>query len=380
MRSTNSTPSRPASRQSSVSTATASRDTNVKRKPAAAILTRAPVSRLAAGNNSVTTSRTTAPSLRAPLGPRDKNVAPITTRLLAAPMRNLKAAPAPPTMPFDKDASSTRKPTLAKSVARAPLTPKVASRTLPPTHQTVTLATPLPRRTARPDSTPRSGDVAPSSNTHQRDELVSPVPAFLSSNVTPRSGSRQTRVDSASSTPNGTPNPDRSDGWETRSMGISGHNLDERLRQSATFSPATPETGRLPQSSSDSKFFFASDAKQVQQPAAQKSSIFFYANGETIPQQQNVSSPVPLTPILGSTSVPQTFWQANSYMPMAPPTYRLLRNLPSHLRALAQPFRRLPGRRAGRPQVIYPRGHRPLSSHPRSPPKVDTSLLLIVAL
>ena len=46
----------------------------------------------------------------------------------------------------------------------------------------------------------------PSTPTGQTKEDVStPVKAFLSSNVTPRSGSRKARVDSASTTPNGTP-------------------------------------------------------------------------------------------------------------------------------------------------------------------------------
>ncbi|CAD6585994.1 MAG: hypothetical protein ASARMPRED_002369 [Alectoria sarmentosa] len=41
---------------------------------------------------------------------------------------------------------------------------------------------------------------------HFPEDVATPVKAFLSSNITPRSGSRKARVESASSTPNGTPN------------------------------------------------------------------------------------------------------------------------------------------------------------------------------
>lgn len=43
-------------------------------------------------------------------------------------------------------------------------------------------------------------------NGHLPEDVATPVKAFLSSNITPRSGSRKARVESASSTPNGTPN------------------------------------------------------------------------------------------------------------------------------------------------------------------------------
>ncbi len=259
-------------------------------------------------------------------------------------MRSVKpAAAAMP--PFDRDpppaARKPQMPTLAKTVSRAPVTPKITSRTIAPPlspRQTVTVATtPLPRRAQqRPGSASRS-DVAPGSggggggngSSSGIVDFASPVPAFLSSNVTPRSGSRQNRVNSASSTPNGTPNPDRSDSWEPRTglgllAGSGSASLDERLRQTTpTFTPP-PSSSDAPAAAAaaaarESKFFFASEAKQaVQQQAPskppappQKSPAFFYANGETIGAaaaaaaaaaavSASTPSPSPFTAVLGT--------------------------------------------------------------------------------
>src|SRR5690606_22269724 len=173
-----------------------------------------------------------------------------------------------------------RQPTVARAVNKPPVTPKIAARTPAPQHQAPTLATPLARRTESTLSINGNGS-------RDRDELASPVSAFLSTNITPRSGSRQTRVDSANSTPNGTPNPDRLDQWETRSgLGLAGTTDDGPRRPVVTFSSPS-EVGNGSRQDRDSKFFYASDApKPAPQPATTRPSAlqqpkpatFFYAN------------------------------------------------------------------------------------------------------
>lgn len=141
----------------------------------------------------------------------------------------------------------------------APLTPKVAGKVAPV----------LGSLARRPNAPTATNDVA------------SPVSAFLATNVTPRTGHRQTRVDSTGSTPCGTPNPEsRIDGWERDSPRPGGLGIS-----------ATPEGGLkasdIPTESSDSnKFFYASDAKNLHSPGQQrqppptlqKGPTFFYAN------------------------------------------------------------------------------------------------------
>ncbi|KAK0724711.1 hypothetical protein B0H67DRAFT_598204 [Lasiosphaeris hirsuta] len=208
-------------------------------------------------------------------------------------------------MPYDKPpANSSRLPTMpvSRGINKPPLTPKVASRASTPQHQNPPVATPLARRGPRPDLGPSSNGVVP----RDREEVVSPVSAFISNNITPRSGSRQVRVDSANTTPNGTPVTERQDLWETRSsIGGPSPAAEEALRRPmVTFSPAadTPSGARQ---DLDSKFFYASEAqKPVQQSVPnrqpttlQKSATFFYANGATIPPRDSPAN-LPITPVL----------------------------------------------------------------------------------
>ncbi|KAH6623836.1 hypothetical protein F5144DRAFT_595935 [Chaetomium tenue] len=125
-----------------------------------------------------------------------------------------------------------RQPTVGRAVNKPPLTPKIATRPAAPQHQAPTLATPLTRR-----STAELTLGVNANNSRDRDELTSPVSTFLGTNVTPRSGARQNRVDSVNSTPNGTPNPDRQDPMETRGD-------DGQKRPVVTFSPAS-EAGSI---------------------------------------------------------------------------------------------------------------------------------------
>ncbi|OAR00299.1 hypothetical protein LLEC1_03791 [Akanthomyces lecanii] len=154
-------------------------------------------------------------------------------------------------------------PSVVRSAANraAPLTPKVASK-----------GTPVLGALAR-----RPQGTTPTLHS----DVASPVSAFLATNVTPRTGHRQTRVDSTSSTPTGTPNPDnRVDGCDRDSPRPGGLGLI-----------ASPDSGLKPSDkpadiNDANKFFYASDAKNVQTPSQQrqppstiqKGPTFFYAN------------------------------------------------------------------------------------------------------
>lgn len=152
---------------------------------------------------------------------------------------------------------------VVRAANRPPLTPKVAP-----------VLGSLARRPQGP---------APTVAGAQSHDVASPSPlsAFLATNVTPRTGPRQNRVESTNSTPNATPNPDsRADGCDRDSprpggLGIAAH-PESGLKQS-----------EVPSASSDSnKFFYASDMKNVQTPSQQrqppptiqKGPTFFYAN------------------------------------------------------------------------------------------------------
>ncbi|KAH8887332.1 hypothetical protein GQ53DRAFT_784303 [Thozetella sp. PMI_491] len=194
-------------------------------------------------------------------------------------------------------------PALAKGGAnKQPLTPKIATtRSAAPHHQTVTVSTPLPRRSQRPESSLSGYGTAHK----ERDDFASPVSAFLNNNITPRSGSRQSRVDSANSTPNGTPQPDRHDTWEANSgLGISGPGADNRRP-----SVAASEAANMARPAVEPKFFYASEATraapQVAQPprpfvAPQKQSTFVYANGNSVSEGRQSGTAPTFTPVLAS--------------------------------------------------------------------------------
>lgn len=98
-------------------------------------------------------------------------------------------------MGYEKPATSNGRPPLKAN------TPRLAGRGTIPPKLASSPASNSPS-TLRKDVSNRG----PSTPTGQTQEDVStPVKAFLSSNVTPRSGLRKARVDSASTTPNGTP-------------------------------------------------------------------------------------------------------------------------------------------------------------------------------
>ncbi|KAK3305434.1 uncharacterized protein B0T15DRAFT_398084 [Chaetomium strumarium] len=232
--------------------------------------------------------------------------------------------------PYDRpSAVSHRQPALARAVNKPPpLTPKIAGRSPASQHPNSTLSTPLARRTA-----PESTLAANATSSHDKDELMSPVSAFLSSNITPRSGSRQSRVDSANSTPSGTPNPDRHDPLETRpGLGVPGSGTEQLPRRPVVAFRTASEASHGAKPDRDSKFFYASEAQKQPPQAASvrtsapqqpKSATFFYANGNAVPERQS-GPPRPFSPTLASPSPSQDtlttkFVYANGAPELQPP-------------------------------------------------------------
>ncbi|KAB8298775.1 hypothetical protein EYC80_000950 [Monilinia laxa] len=179
---------------------------------------------------------------------------------------------------------------------RPPLTPKVSTRPL--------------SRQSRPENTTPS---------NARDDLSTPVPTFLNSNnITGRSSTRKTRFDSSNNSPLGTPTPSeppRSYQDSTQhgpGLGISGLEKDTSKRATVAFSPSNSDLNysQSSQSSADSKFFFASDAKphssqQSKSPLPKKASTFFHANGEKVPKK--------LPPRSGSSTVGSTIGEERGH-------------------------------------------------------------------
>ncbi|KAG7141863.1 hypothetical protein HYQ45_001600 [Verticillium longisporum] len=211
----------------------------------------------------------------------------------------------------------------AKAMGRAPLTPKIASKAQQH-HQQPPVVTPLARRKTDLGHGSAASGASGGPGGGVKDDITSPVSAFLSHNITPRSGSRQTRVDSASSTPTGTPNPERNSDWDTRSAFASAFDGDMNRKHVVTFSPPSDVGSR--NDPPDSKFFYASDAKPASQPALHKTQqqqqqqpikapTFIYANGSAIERNRPTSpSVVPgFTPVLAPMQEAQAskFFYAN---------------------------------------------------------------------
>lgn len=92
----------------------------------------------------------------------------------------------------------------------------------------------LPRLAGSPASTPSPALRRDSRTEHngittpkRNEDIETPVKAFLSSNITPRSGSRKARVDSSSSTPTGTPDGTPRNSRPSSIVGRSGQGKDE---------------------------------------------------------------------------------------------------------------------------------------------------------
>ncbi|MCJ1224755.1 hypothetical protein MMC12_001400 [Toensbergia leucococca] len=156
----------------------------------------------------------------------------------------------------------------------------------------------------------------PSSNGNTKEDIATPIKAFLSSNITPRSGSRKARLDSATSTPKDTPDASlisprsaSTFGGRERSIvdtiGIAGHvktgsNVERMTRStsvindgkdsSPSFKSSSPEQildgQNIGSPESLPKFFHASDVKSALssehmsgRPKSQEKTLpFLYAN------------------------------------------------------------------------------------------------------
>ncbi|KAL2876534.1 hypothetical protein SGCOL_008343 [Colletotrichum sp. CLE4] len=213
--------------------------------------------------------------------------------------------------PYEKGGSTTtRQPAMpslsAKAIGRAPLTPKVAAKPSPP------VVTPMGRR--RNDNTINNNTTYPTqphiNGGGARDDLTSPAPFLAANNITPRTGSRQSRVSSTNTTPNGTPDPDRNE-WDRQPT------LEPPRRQVVTFSPPSSVSSR--NDANDSKFFYASEAKpsKASLPKAQplkaqprplapqqRNSTFMYANGGAVEKNRPTSPGIGFTPVLAPSLAP----------------------------------------------------------------------------
>lgn len=231
-------------------------------------------------------------------------------------------------------------PTLAKRTSVPPkVTPKLAGAPARPSptpaaqRQTVTLATPIPRRVAARSDGVLSQSISGSlgANNSRREplpagrdnNLASPSPGLLQNNVTPRSGSRQSRVTSATTSPN--PADASYDNSDARSglSGMSGLGISASAhgKNNPTSAPR------------DSKFFYASDASRGIQPTSQpkpptsqpKGSTFFYANGADLPSKTdpNAAPPAPFSPSLAASGDPTSkFMYANGTPDLKPSLMR----------------------------------------------------------
>ncbi|KAL1846398.1 hypothetical protein Daus18300_014267 [Diaporthe australafricana] len=231
--------------------------------------------------------------------------------------RSSTAAPSSSTSTSTSASTSSappRHPSHAPSLAkRLPVTPKLAGKPTPTSsasasqRQTVTLATPVPRRSARPSSVVSHGTTTAGASRHDH---APPIPNHLQNNSTPRSGSRQSRVSSANASPSPADTV-TADHWETRSgLGISGSALDSDAGSGGL---QRNEAAPAPR---DSKFFYASDASKTAQSAApaqrpappQKGPTFFYAKGNNLPPKPSPPTSVPAAPfsppLAASTSDP----------------------------------------------------------------------------
>ncbi|TDZ34468.1 hypothetical protein C8035_v010563 [Colletotrichum spinosum] len=293
---------------------------------------------------------------------------------------------------YEKGTTTTRQPAIAaKANTRAPLTPKVTPKVAakqPP------VVTPLARRrNENPNNTSHHPALHPASGGVAKDDLSSPAP-FLANNITPRSGSRQSRVDSANSTPNGTPNPERSDDWDHRQPTFQGEPV---RRQVVTFSPPSNVSSSR-HDATESKFFYASDAKGSSHPAPQpkpvvvaapqqqRGSTFMYANGSAVERNRPSSPGLGFTPLLAPSLAPSLspplaptpetqqskFFYANG-APNLQPGFRPS-SAASAVGSVHSDSRKLPRTSAGSAGG-FPMAQRPLS--PNKPMQPPTSAPLI---
>ncbi|KAI1806329.1 hypothetical protein F4811DRAFT_160939 [Daldinia bambusicola] len=329
-----------------------------------------------------TVSSSASSSSRAPLRRRNQNAAPVTIPLLKEPgTGNMPFdTSSPPLASPNPNSSRPQMPSLSASAARVvnrnPLTPKIASKTGAQSPGLSAAAISTGRRQHPPSAIITSRE-APSNRSSYFDDSSS-ISSHLTANVTPRSGSRQTRVDSANNTPNGTPNPDKSDAWDHRSsFGLPSPRTDgDVMRRSGTsFGSASPDTASYRRQEGayniESKFFHASDAKPPRplsssKPAQAKGPTIFYANGNTV--ENKPSHPTPFAPVLGHSqdSLSSKFMYANGTPEMrSSPTPPVSRSSGSTVSTAPRPP-------SNRPAINPPASSHTQAQRPASPAKFSS--------
>ncbi|ORY02477.1 hypothetical protein BCR34DRAFT_627556 [Clohesyomyces aquaticus] len=231
-------------------------------------------------------------------------------------------------MPVDRSTNNGRPlmPTLATTrTAKNPITPRLAP----------SIATASASASANPIA--NSSPAARAGNAALKDDLSTPVKSFLSSNITPRSSSRKSRVGpgSSQSTPNGTPsgtptNTHAGHGYAGLGLtGLSGAQSSNRTRNTAggnggyytspsprhpLASPLGSEAGGARDSSS--LFFHANDVQNHEPtpapPPKKKGPVFFYANGQHDEAQRSPSVPSPPLSSLGRSNSGSKFFHVDS--------------------------------------------------------------------
>ncbi|KAF2030346.1 hypothetical protein EK21DRAFT_112067 [Setomelanomma holmii] len=244
-------------------------------------------------------------------------------------------------MPIDRNPQNNLKPKLASNrTAKTPLTPRLAA-----------APTPASANSSQSNRTVRSGTATtPRVNTTSFED-VTPVKAFLNSNVTPRSSSRKSRVgvESPTSTPSGTPistpassrptstidfptkeqgigynalgvgNKGAQSGARPRSIPGQGGNQAQRPPLSNIYNSGPSESGSAKPTSP--LFFHASDVRPQEQPAPQKKApLFFYANGKQDETTRRHEAPSPPVPTTGQSQVESKFFHADSIADARNPT------------------------------------------------------------
>ncbi|KAK9779834.1 hypothetical protein SCAR479_03441 [Seiridium cardinale] len=274
------------------------------------------------------------PATRSPLQHRNQNATQIAGNAPSSSSmsRNVKV-----TMPYDRSPNPSggrpQMPTLsvgsARGLGKPPITPKIAAKPSQSPAVAASTHTPLAKRIPRPTHGTLATPVPPRS-TPQPEEEPS---LFLSNNITPRSGKRQSRVDSANSTPNGTPNPERHDGWDrdaraVRAASPRGHDGDVARRPALGLASISSDL-HIPkrqesQPDFDSKFFHASDARPTHQappkPTLAKAPTFFYADGNKVENKSSTHVSYTSAPSHNSSqdNLPSKFVYANGTPDLKP--------------------------------------------------------------
>ncbi|RDW87423.1 hypothetical protein BP5796_03117 [Coleophoma crateriformis] len=236
--------------------------------------------------SNLNTPTRTRPSPRPPLQPREQNAMVARVPPKASQPLSVKSGNA--NMPDKHNISRPFIPALsatAKQGNRTPLTPRVAAPT------STANVTPVARKGVRTERSENHGAQ------NSREDLSLPTTPYLNNNVTPRSGSRKTRVESPANTPAGTPTshpntePPRlaqDTPLHAQALGIYEGEAPPR-KGNVAFSSEISYHAPQPRTSGDAKFFFANEAKSGAAPAPrpalskQTSSTFFYANGGSVP-------------------------------------------------------------------------------------------------